>query len=131
MTSGRTYDGIWFSGTVYDEGDIVLFGGSLYLCTKLAPAFEDNINDWTIFADAIKYESVWVTGTNYGRGSIVKYNGIVYRCIKEHTAGNTLEEVLGEDSSRSIMGSVLNGIEFRGSHSFKRMKTHMNIEKMI
>ena len=48
-------------------------------CTKghTAAAFEDNISDWTLFADGIKYESVWVTGTNYGPGSIVKYNGIV------------------------------------------------------
>ena len=41
-----------------------------------APAFEDNISDWTLFADGIKYESVWVTGTTRP-GSIVKYNGIV------------------------------------------------------
>ena len=34
MTSGRSFDGAWTTGTVYDEGDIVLFGGTLYLCTK-------------------------------------------------------------------------------------------------
>ena len=118
MTSGRSFDGAWTTGTVYDEGDIVLFGGTLYLCTKghTAAAFEDNISDWTLFADGIKYESVWVTGTNYGRGSIVKYNGIVYRCIKEHTAGSTLEEVLGEDSTESLWEVFHNGIEFRGSY---------------
>ena len=118
MTSGRSFDGAWVSGTVYDEGDIVLFGGTLYLCTKghTAVAFEDNINDWTVFADGIKYESVWVTGTNYGRGSIVKYNGIVYRCIKEHTAGNSLEEVLGEDSTDTLWEVFHNGIEFKGPY---------------
>ena len=118
MTSGRTFDGSWTTGTVYDEGDIVLFGGSLYLCTKghTAAAFEENINDWTIFADAIKYESVWVTGTNYGRGSIVKYNGIVYRCIKEHTAGTTLEDTIGEEAFTVFWEVFHNGIEFAGSY---------------
>ena len=116
MTSGRTFDGTWVTGTVYDEGDIVLFGGALYICTKghTAAAFEDNINDWTIFADAIRYQGNWETGTNYGRGSIVKYNGIVYRCIKEHTAGSTLEDVLGDDSTDSLWEVFHNGIEFTG-----------------
>ena len=56
MTSGRTFDGTWVIRTVYDEGDIVLFGGALYICTKghTAAAFEDNSNDWTIFVYAIR-----------------------------------------------------------------------------
>ena len=118
MTSGRTFDGNWVSGTVYDEGDIVLFGGTLYLCTKghTAAAFEDNVDDWTIFADAIRYQGVWTSGTNYGRGSIVKYNGIVYRCLIEHTAGNTLEENIGDDSTDIAWEVFHNGIEFAGAY---------------
>ena len=34
MTSGRTFDGAWSTTTTYDEGDIVLFGGALYICKK-------------------------------------------------------------------------------------------------
>ena len=101
----------------YTTKAILYFLAVRYICVlkAIAPAFEDNINDW-IFADAIRYQGTWESGTNYGRGSIVKYNGIVYRCIKEHTAGNTLEEVLGEDSTDSLWEVFHNGIEFRGPY---------------
>ena len=62
-----------------------------------------------------------------------KYSKIQWYCvirIKEHTAGNSLEEVLGEDSQIHF-GKFSNGIEFKGSHSSAPAKTHMYIEKMI
>lgn len=118
MTSGRTFDGAWVTGTVYDEGDIVLFGGALYLCTTghTAAAFEDNVDDWEIFVDGINFDRAWASGTNYGRGDLVKYNGIVYRCIIEHTAGSTLEDNIGDDSTTIAWEVFHEGIEFVGAY---------------
>ena len=118
MTSGRTFDGAWTSTTTYDEGDIVLFGGTLYICKKghVAAAFEDNIADWEIFVDGINFDRNWTSGTNYGRGDIVKYNGIVYRCLIEHTAGSKLEDNIGDDSTTIAWEVFHEGIEFRGNY---------------
>jgi len=98
MTSGKTFIGIWTQGTAYNLGDIVIFNGTLYLCTDshFAGSFSSEIGYWEIFAIGQKFVGDWQSGTTYAKGGIVKYNGNVYQCKNAHSAGGTLENNIND-----------------------------------
>ena len=92
MTDGRAFRGDWAQSTVYAEGDLVKYGGILYII------LQDHTSGSTFAANAIKtadyislysWRELWSPNTRYGVGDVVMYNGIVYRCIVEHTSAST------------------------------------------
>lgn len=111
MTNGRSFVGGWTTSTTYYLGDIVLFGGTLYICVDghTSSAFENETSNWEIFSDHIAFEGDWAASTRYAKGSIVRYNGIVYRCTGEHVSGSTLED----NSNRWDV--FFDGIQYRNS----------------
>jgi len=93
MTDGRAWRNQWTSSTVYDPGDIVVYGGNLYLCVEAhqsASTFADNNDKWTIYSATIAFRQEWQSLTRYGINDVVRYSGIVYRCVVEHTSDNSL-----------------------------------------
>ena len=93
MTSGRSYLGDWTESTAYNLGDIVLYDGTLWLCTgsHVATGFADQADNWTVFSKGKKFVGLWQENTDYGHGAIVKYGGNNYFCLNAHTSGITLE----------------------------------------
>ena len=94
MTSGRSFEGNWTSGTDYNLGDIVLYDGSLWTCvvSHAASNFASDFTNWTIFAQTTSFIGNWNSGDSYAPGAVVKYNGLSYKCVNAHTAGNILED---------------------------------------
>jgi hypothetical protein len=93
MTDGYAWRGLWTtSPTLYNPGDIALYGGVIYLCVTShtsTSTFDANISDWAVYLSADNWRTSWTPATRYGIGDIVRYNGIVYRCIVEHTSSTT------------------------------------------
>ena len=105
MTSGRMFAGNWATETVYNNGDIVNYQGTLYLCIKShtsdtfaadAPFVDLSIQPedqkWEIFVAGNKFTSDWEHHSDYGLGALVKYNGIIYRCTEVHSSGDNFED---------------------------------------
>ena len=111
MTSGRSFLGAWSTGIDYNLGDIVLYNGSLYLCTSshASTSFVTNYTNWTLFALHIDYVGNWATATDYAPGAVVKYNGYVYECITAHNSASTLE------ANQNDWIEFYEGVEYRGS----------------
>ena len=123
MTDGYAWRGGWATSTLYNSGDIALYGGVIYLCVTShtsVSTFDANILDWAVYLSADNWRTDWLPNTRYGIGDIVKYNGTVYRCIVGHTSSTTaLGLELGnndteDDSSGELWQVVYENIQYVG-----------------
>ena len=114
----------WTASTTYKEGDVVRYGGKVYLCidghtanaTQNGGFYTDlGINKWTLFVDGITAVGDWTVSTYYKLGDIAKYNGITYICTDAHTSSSTISGGLEADIGRWDV--FAEGIKYRGSWS--------------
>jgi len=113
MTDGVTFRGNWAQSTRYTPGEIVRYGGVLYLnilSYQSTSVFDDNIANWAVYSIGIDWDSNWITSTRYGIGDLVRHGGIVYRCIQGHQSQSTFEADQGKWST------YFQGIEFKGNY---------------
>jgi hypothetical protein len=92
MTDGYAWRDQWTNGQVYDPGDVVVYGGNLYLCiaSHLSSfVFDNDLIRWTVYSTQIAWRQNWAAATRYGVNDVVRYGGIVYRCIEGHTSAST------------------------------------------
>jgi hypothetical protein len=96
MSDGQRWRDEWSTGTTYEEGDLVKYGGTIYICvdghTSAATAtlgLEANSGDWNQFVEGTDWKGVWTVSTRYKLNDIVRYGGINYICITGHTSAAT------------------------------------------
>ena len=92
MTDGYAWRSGWTQPTLYNPGDIALYGGVIYLCVTSHTSqstFDANIANWAVYLSADNWRTAWLPNTRYGIGDVVRYNGTVYRCIVGHTSSST------------------------------------------
>jgi len=122
MTDGYAWRGPWTTTpTLYNPGDIALYGGVIYLCVishTSQSTFDANLSDWAVYLSADNWRTAWLPNTRYGIGDVVKYNGVVYRCIVGHTSSSTALGVevgnndTQDDSTGELWQVVYEGIEY-------------------
>lgn len=112
MTKTQTFVGRWQTGYQYQEGDIVIFNGSLYTCTNghFSEFFNEQASNWTLFIGGQEFQKDWSQGTQYGLGGIVRYNGLLYKCINPHLSQTILEDNITD------WEIFFDGIEFVGDY---------------
>ena len=123
MTDGYAWRGNWNSITLYNPGDLALYGGVIYICVlshTSAAIFDTSLSNWAVYLSTDNWRTTWAPTTRYAIGDIVRYNGIVYRCIVGHTSstaelgleiGNNDTE---DDSSGELWQVYYEGIEYKG-----------------
>ena len=97
LTEGKEWRSEWDTSTLYNLGDIVKYGGIVYLCTEghtsadVHEEFYDDLdaNRWTLFVDSGNWAQNWTNSTFYKVNDTVKYGGIVYRCVESHISSVT------------------------------------------
>ena len=126
MTDGYEYRGSWAQSTLYNLGDIVLYGGTLYLCITSYTStsiFDDNINNWAVYAANIKWKTDWSPTTRYGIGDVVRFGGNTYICVLGHTSSSTADGVAvgnndgNDDSTLETWALYYEGIDFKGEYN--------------
>ena len=88
MTAGSTWTGVWTTSTSYGLGDLVIFGGKVYISTvaHTSTTFQADVAKWTEYAEGEVFHVTWLPSTAYGQNDIVKWGGIVYKCISNHVS---------------------------------------------
>ena len=123
MTDGYAWRGAWQTSTLYNPGDIVLYGGVVYQVVTSHTSgiqFIDNASKFAEYATTIGWTTDWAQNTRYGVGDLVKYNGIVYKCIAEHTSSSTANGLevgnndAEDDSTAELWEVYYEGVEFVG-----------------
>ena len=103
----------------YDLGDIVIYKGTTYSCTKKHQAstidlgLEDDQDNWTVVTRSDNWNTDWTTSTFYSIDDVVKYGGIVYRCISPHTSVDDV--TLGLEDNDESWEIVIDGVEYKGN----------------
>ena len=111
MAEGYEWRGDWESGTLYEPGNLALFGGTIFLCvySHTSSDFASDSVYWVVYSQSDRFKKNWSAGVTYGPSDIVKYSGYVYRCRIAHTAGATLE------LDQNKWEIVYEGVQYRGS----------------
>lgn len=123
MTDGYAWRSSWSPSTLYNVGDLLLYGGVVYLCANSHTSqstFDANISDWIVYISGNSWKTDWSPNTRYGVGDVVRYNGTIYRCIVGHTSSSTeLGLEIGnndtlDDSTGELWETIYQGIEYVG-----------------
>jgi len=117
MTDGRAWRDQWSQSNVYDPGDIVAYGGNLYLCVVAhtsSSIFDSDLSNWAIYSVQINWRDEWSISTRYGVNDVVRYGGIVYRCTLGHTSADLNSGLEADQDKWEIYYS---NEEYRGNWS--------------
>lgn len=123
LADGQQWRNNWTANTSYNTGDLVKYGGIVYLCkvahtsaTYVSPSWlglENDQSKWDEFATASSWLGNWATSTRYKKYDMVAYGGIVYICNTSHISATTSASGLENDLSKwDVFNS---GIVYRGS----------------
>jgi hypothetical protein len=120
MSDGQRWRDEWTVNTSYEEGDLVKYGGTIYVCidnhTSAATAalgLEANSGDWNQFVEGTEWKNIWTISTRYKLNDIVRYGGINYICITGHTSAATT--ALGLENSSANWQVYSQGQEYLGT----------------
>ena len=123
MTDGRQWTGEWTADTAIGAGELILYGGVVYLCIEnhqSGSTFLENANKFSVYVSLYDWTSDWQPATRYGVGDLVRYGGNVYIAIAEHTSDTTERGIEignsdGQDDSTAELWEVFNeGIRYTG-----------------
>ena len=112
MTQGQNWRSDWAGSTDYYPGDIVRYGGYLWINTTAYTStsdFDVNISNWAIYATTVDWDGAWTAGAVYGIGDLVKYGATVYKCITGHTAAASAADGLEADQAKWEIYTQLKG----------------------
>ena len=114
MVDGRAWKQAWEPNTYYFFGNIVTYGGIVYICTDehTSSATQLDLTKWTTYSQFDNWDGSWAPNSVYGHGDIVRYGGIVYRCVVDHVSATSA--ALGLEKDQSKWKIVNAGIEFKG-----------------
>ena len=124
----ESWKSIWTASTQYKVKDVVLYGGTLYICTTAhisaatatppAGGLELNLSSWAIFSVSDDWKTDWTPTTAYKANDLVRYGGILYRCTTGHTSATYITPTyLGLENDLSKWAVVHNGIQYLSTYN--------------
>jgi hypothetical protein len=111
MVEGITFDGVWSSGTLYQENDIVSYGGAIFVALRETQADipSSSASDWSKLVGGLEWEGVYSSGSTYQQGDIVKFGGNTYVALQDST---------GNSPTNPVYWDLLNlGYQFLGTYN--------------
>tara|TARA_E500000331_G_scaffold966_1_gene1001 strand:+ start:797 stop:5593 length:4797 start_codon:yes stop_codon:yes gene_type:complete len=122
LAAGYNWVGTWTNAFYYELGDVVSYGGIVYICSTkhtsastYALGLEADQASWTEVTKSDDWLADWAVSTRYTVNDVVKYNGIVYRCIIGHTSNASDDASNGLEVDQGKWQTVLDGIEYKGT----------------
>lgn len=112
--SGFRYDNTWNSSTYYAIGDVVRYGGSIYVAAENNYQIEPGNSQWTLIQKAINYVGEYNPSlfTEFRQGDLVRKGGSLWVSLVNQEDDN--------DSTLSVLDNsnwelVISAYNFRGS----------------
>jgi hypothetical protein len=127
IADGSTWRNTWAATTYYNLGDIVLWGGIVYICKTAHTSqtyLEDDTGKWDQFSAGFKWLGAWATSTRYKVRDFVYYGGSTYVCKTQHTSAATVSDGLELDSAK--WDAFNQGIIFLGPWSGTSVRYKLN-----
>ena len=115
FTDGLQFEDAYNSSTVYQEGDVVTYGGYAYIATVEVSAVTPSAaaSQWDVLAPGFNARGDWSTGATYKTGDTVNFHGWSYACkLDTPSTGSTY----GPDNS-TYWNILSEGFKYQGDWS--------------
>jgi len=115
IAEGFSWRGDWADNTTYYPGELINWGGYVYLCVKKAED-RDAPNPltteyWTIYVKGLNWRGDWDVRLNFGPGDLTRYGGKVYICtFNNFDDGSTSRD----PESEQFFELFVDGMRWRG-----------------
>ncbi len=108
FVEGIEFENAWNSGTTYQQGDVVRYGGNQYIAkTNHSNATPSTSTDnWDLFQEGITFSSDWSSLTSYRVGNVVRLRGYTYLA--------TADSLNQEPPNSSFWQRLNSGIAWQG-----------------
>jgi len=89
FTEGAEFESTWNSATLYQPGDIVVYGGNQYIAKTVhtAAAVTETPTTqaarWDLYTEGFKFQSAWANTTSYKIGEVVSIGGYTYLAAQD------------------------------------------------
>ena len=110
---GLEYDRVWNSEVEYTFGDVVLYGGYLYVALEnnlnqipSADGIQQDTGPWELITRGYTVLGDWTLGVEYKPGDVVRHNGYLYVNLTDTNASDP-------DSDPNIWKILAEGQEYR------------------
>ena len=113
LVDGTAWLGAWTASTYYKIGDIVSYGGTVYICNTghtSSTTLETNQSNWTTYTTGFNWLGSWANATTYKVNDVVRYGADTYICTTAHTSS-------GGQISGSNFTLFVQGLEFQNSYN--------------
>ena len=127
IADGTTWRNTWTATTYYNLGDIVVWGGTVYVCKTAHTSqtyLEDDTSKWDLFSAGFKWLGAWTTSTRYKVRDLVYYGGSTYVCKTQHTSAST--DASGLEADISKWDTFNQGITYLGDWSGSSVRYKLN-----
>jgi hypothetical protein len=80
FVEGIEFENSWNSGTTYQQGDVVRYGGNQYIAktNHINQTPSTSTANWDLFQEGFSFSSEWSAVTNYRIGNVVRLRGYTY-----------------------------------------------------
>ena len=92
FNEGTEFESTWNSATLYQPGDIVVYGGNQYIAKTVhtAAAVTETPTTqgsrWDLYTEGFKFQSAWANTTSYKIGEVVSVGGYTYLAAQDSPA---------------------------------------------
>ena len=89
FTEGAEFESTWNYLTLYQPGDIVVYGGNQYIAKTVhtAAAITETpttqASRWDLYTEGFKFQSAWTNTTSYKIGEVVSIGGYTYLAAQD------------------------------------------------
>ena len=108
FVEGLEFENSWNSGTTYQSGDVVRYGGNQYISktNHINQTPSTSTANWDLFQQGISFSSDWSSVTNYRVGNLVRLRGYTYLA--------TADSLNQEPPNTSFWQRLNSGIAWQG-----------------
>jgi len=87
FVEGIEFENTWNSGTTYQQGDVVRYGGNQYIAktNHINQTPSTSIANWDLFQEGFAFTSDWSAVTSYRIGNVVRLRGYTYLATADST----------------------------------------------
>jgi len=89
FTEGTEFENTWNNATLYQPGDIVVYGGNQYIAKTVHTAASvtetptTQASRWDLYTEGFKFQSAWTNTTSYKIGEVVRVGGYTYLAAQD------------------------------------------------
>ena len=134
IADGTQWKDAWTASTPYNAGDMVLYGGIVYICktahtsaTFISPTWlglEQDSGKWDAFAASFNWIGAWTANTRYKVRDLVYYGGVTYVCNTKHVSASSATD--GLELNSGYWDTFNQGINYLGDWSGSSVRYKQN-----